>query len=473
MAWALTAVCVLAADATPQTIITETQELVTSPPLTVDVTFGSRVAIDAVAGVAAVRAANFNGSTGAVYVFRNFGGTWLQEDLLIGQGPTEAFGICAVSGDVIAVGVPNRANGMGASDPGAVDIFRFDGVSWELETTLTQPPGGAEDLGEVVAMHDDLLIFSDTEQLVGPTSWGAVYVYRDHGPGVWTLEATLTSTAAGGGNDFGRKISTDGQVIAIGEVGMVHVFRLVAGSWVLDAALTPAVADNTFGHGVAILGDVLAVGNNVVGTSLGRVTVYRFDGVTWIEEADFPGNPPNSGFGSSLAMGQDVLYSGQSDSSGGFVRVFRRAGGVWSETETLMSSVSGPTSANIAASGNTVLMGEPSTVTAGGVDTGAAYLFELGAPPPPQFRRGDANDDGSFNIADAVSALSGLFGPDAVECDDSADANDDGAFDIADAVSMLTALFIAGAPSPPAPHPGCGTDPTPDGLDCVGFASCP
>ncbi len=91
-----------------------------------------------------------------------------------------------------------------------------------------------------------------------------------------------------------------------------------------------------------------------------------------------------------------------------------------------------------------------------------------------QFTRGDANDDGSFDISDAVFTLSALFVPGAPpsNCDAALDTNDDGAVDIADAVFSLGALFIPGA-SPPPPPVSCGSDPTPDSTTCDLFDSCP
>ncbi len=94
---------------------------------------------------------------------------------------------------------------------------------------------------------------------------------------------------------------------------------------------------------------------------------------------------------------------------------------------------------------------------------------------PTFFVRGDANSDGSFDISDAVFALSALFTPGGVQptCFDSADTNDDGQFDISDAVSTLGSLFVVGSAPPPPPHPGCGADPGTDSLDCGAFAPCP
>ncbi|MCA8961943.1 MAG: hypothetical protein KDC38_15565, partial [Planctomycetes bacterium] len=55
-----------------------------------------------------------------------------------------------------------------------------------------------------------------------------------------------------------------------------------------------------------------------------------------------------------------------------------------------------------------------------------------------------------------------------LECPDRGDTNDDGAMDISDAVYLLSALFVPGSPTPPAPYPDEGDDPTPDSLtpDC-------
>ena len=89
------------------------------------------------------------------------------------------------------------------------------------------------------------------------------------------------------------------------------------------------------------------------------------------------------------------------------------------------------------------------------------------------FVRGDVNDDGSINIADAVSLLAGLFTGGSIPCSDSADANDDGSTNIADAVYVLANLF-SGGPGMPAPSgPACGPDPTADALDCANYNSCP
>jgi hypothetical protein len=82
-------------------------------------------------------------------------------------------------------------------------------------------------------------------------------------------------------------------------------------------------------------------------------------------------------------------------------------------------------------------------------------------PQTPEFKRGDANRDGTMNIADAVYVLQNIFaGGPAIRCMDAADANDDENVNIADAVYLLQNIFAGGAPLP-APGPeACGPDPT-------------
>jgi hypothetical protein len=112
--------------------------------------------------------------------------------------------------------------------------------------------------------------------------------------------------------------------------------------------------------------------------------------------------------------------------------------------------------------------------TGGAPDLGA---FEYAPATAPRFRRGDANNDNTMNIADAVCTLSHLFAAGAAPaCLDAADTNDDGALDLADGVYILQNLFANG-PALPEPYPACGTDPTPDAggadLGCIGYRHCP
>ncbi|MFN0060158.1 MAG: FG-GAP-like repeat-containing protein [Planctomycetota bacterium] len=111
------------------------------------------------------------------------------------------------------------------------------------------------------------------------------------------------------------------------------------------------------------------------------------------------------------------------------------------------------------------------SLTEAGIDDFTVQAFECNSEPT--FVRGDANDDGQNNISDPIFLLSYIFASGtAPSCQKSADGNDDGGLNIADVISILNQQF-GGAPALPAPFPGCGTDPTADGLPCTTFDSCP
>ena len=92
------------------------------------------------------------------------------------------------------------------------------------------------------------------------------------------------------------------------------------------------------------------------------------------------------------------------------------------------------------------------------------------------FRRGDANADGSTNLADAVATFNFLFlGGDEPACLDAADSNDvDNALNLTDGVFLLNFLFLGGDPIP-APGPfDCGPEPagSPFTFGCDVYTSC-
>jgi hypothetical protein len=82
--------------------------------------------------------------------------------------------------------------------------------------------------------------------------------------------------------------------------------------------------------------------------------------------------------------------------------------------------------------------------------------------------RGDANGDMELGMADALMTLRWMYVPGSEEpsCMDAADTDDDGEVGMGDATMTLQYLYVPDSPEPPAPFPGCGADPTQDGLDC-------
>jgi len=94
-----------------------------------------------------------------------------------------------------------------------------------------------------------------------------------------------------------------------------------------------------------------------------------------------------------------------------------------------------------------------------------AYEMEPSAVPEVSFLRGDCNDDGNVDIADATCALNWLFaGGPAPGCSAALNTNGDAKVDITDATYLLNHLF-SGGPAPVAPFPDCGPGMLPTDAD--------
>ncbi len=104
------------------------------------------------------------------------------------------------------------------------------------------------------------------------------------------------------------------------------------------------------------------------------------------------------------------------------------------------------------------------------IDPGAGTSTSITKTTFPNFRRGDANQDGQVNLSDPVWTNNALFsGGPQPHCWDAVDSNDDGNADLSDSVWTLNFLFQSG-PEPPAPGPfTCGPDPTGDSLTCLEY----
>ncbi len=104
-------------------------------------------------------------------------------------------------------------------------------------------------------------------------------------------------------------------------------------------------------------------------------------------------------------------------------------------------------------------------------DALTAVFGEQGLP----FLRGDANDDATVDISDAIFTLGALFGGvGGISCEDAGDSNDDGTVDISDPINSLNVLFVGVGTIPSPGITDCGVDPTADdGIGCAAYASCP
>lgn len=178
-----------------------------------------------------------------------------------------------------------------------------------------------------------------------------------------TSPIKITAPEAPSTTNFGEDVALDGDTLVVGlwryslpgkqEAGAVYVYRLVEGTWVVEAKLlaSDAAWDGHFGIGVALVGDTLVVGSTgpVVTSEIynvGAVYVFERTGSVWTETQILTASDakPGAEFGASVDFdGQTIVAGSQRhDSPGahnsGAVYVFKKESDQWVEKEILKAS---------------------------------------------------------------------------------------------------------------------------------------
>lgn len=243
------------------------------------------------------------------------------------------------------------------------------------------------DVLAVGAMADDAL----------GSNAGAVYVFRRSG-GLWIEEQKLLASDGGSSDVFGRDLSVQGHRLVVGAdgdsnagaaSGSAYVFEFDGVQWHEVQKLTAADAagDDNFGFAVALDFPVLAVSayqDDASGFDSGSAYFFRHDGTQWVEEQKVQGSNCKKydlfGYSLDLLGGRAVIGSLRDDRGGvdaGAAYVFEWNGSQFLESQILVPS---DVSAGIWFGRTVCLSGTDLAVGAVQDDTqaisaGALYLF--------------------------------------------------------------------------------------------------
>jgi hypothetical protein len=348
-------------------------------------------------------------------------------------GTKDWFGLSvAVSGDTVvvgarfedsnAIGVNANQNDNSAPDAGAAYVFVRSGTNWVQQAYLKASNAEAGDLfGESVSVSGDTVV-------VGARS-----------------EA---SNATGVNGDQGNN-SAPGS-------GAAYVFVRSETNWSQQAYLKASNTDanDNFGHGVWVSGDVIVVGaylessgatgvngNQSDNSANGAGAAYVFvrNGTTWSQQAYLKASNADPGdvFGDPVAVSGDTIVVGavlesssstgvngnQSDNGApeaGAAYVFVRNGTTWSQQAYLKASNTGATNrfgSSVSVSGDTVVVGAPwenssSTGVNGNQNdssaskSGASYVFVRGGTTWSQqayLKASNADRDDRFGESVSIS----------------------------------------------------------------------
>jgi len=354
-----------------------------------------------VAGAPALDHPSGTNAVGYAHVLElNGEGLWKQVQLIGASdfAAFDAFGSSvALDGDTLVAGAPFKG------PEGAAYVFTRapgSGGGFAEVAKLTPASGAFGVFGDAVALDGDTLV-------VGDRAWssnaGRALVFgRDQGgPGAWG-QVTALGSFFGTGSQFGDGVAVCGDTIAVSAPGReeVRVFERDqggTGAWGEVAALSPGnlAPSGSFGGGLALDGDTLAVSGRLVATAAGKVFVFERDHGgpgAWGEVTSFQGSglPKGAVFGASLALDGDLLVAGTPGSlfstDVGTAHVFHRnqgGAGAWGEVARLDPGDGAATDqfgVGVAVQGGAVWAGAPQHDEAG-PDAGAVYRYETSHTP--------------------------------------------------------------------------------------------
>ena len=296
---------------------------------------------------------------------------------ILGENANDKLGYSISSnetGNIIAVGVPNFANGKGR-----VKILKYNSGTnaWDDYGNSINGPNDGEEFGTSVSLSGDGSVLA-VGILKYNTSIGQVKIFNHNSiNSTWDLIGTINgdnsaSNPRSVSQDFGAdvRLSKDGKTLAIGDrwfdasktkIGRVVVYRNQSGTWNNLGSNTKIEGDATndnlgWSLDISSNGNIIAVGafeNDSNGiNNVGQVKIFEYNGATdsWDNKGIiYPPNPySGERFGASLdlnssglilAVGSPYDEPGGKDWEGS-VNVFKwTSGTTWTQLGTEIKDV--------------------------------------------------------------------------------------------------------------------------------------
>ena len=301
------------------------QQKLTPNDGTADDEFGNAVGISGETIVVGSHFADLPGNSqaGSAYIYRRSGTVWseTQKLLPVSTMPVlgDHFGESVAISSKIAVGA--AGDDTPETSAGAVYVFAESGGSYVQQQKIFVASGtNGDNLGCSVAIEGNTLVAGAREDapFVGQTARGSAYVYEFNGS-TWLSQGQLLAADGASFDRFGWSVAVSNNVVAVGareddtpagpDAGSAYVFTREGATWTQQPKLSPTDPFNgdRFGSSVA-----LSFGNLVIGAAEKALTTPNGQGAAYY----FTLPPPNVRF--------DYDGDGKAD-----ISVFRPLNGQW------------------------------------------------------------------------------------------------------------------------------------------------
>ncbi len=272
--------------------------------------------------------------------------------------------------------------------------------NWDEIIKITASDDDAEDLfGYSVSISGNKAIVGAHQAEASIATSGFAYIF-ELVSGVWIETGKLVASDAEIGDQFGYSVSISGERAIIGafnnddggeNVGSAYVFELIGGAWIERQKILASDRANYdyFGKSVCISGErviVGAYGNDDGGSRSGSAYIFKLFGNVWLETGKLLASDAaiEDDFGNSVSISGDKAIVGayNNDDAGnrsGSAYIFELNGGVWGETQKLLSSDISEDDYfgnSVSISGDYAIIGAYLNHL-GGSMYGSAYVYEL------------------------------------------------------------------------------------------------
>jgi hypothetical protein len=296
--------------------------------------------------------------------------------------------------------------------PGMVHIYQKAGAVWQLEKVLSYVDfSDNPDFGYDVALSDDERTLFVGAPLDGASTHGAVYIFRHDETLGWTAAGKLVAPDGVELDHFGGSVDVSGDHLAVAayrtndkafDSGSIYMFaRQTDGSWsqTQKINLADGAESDLFGNTLRLEGDLLvasSVTRDIDGfADQGLVHTFQRDPSSgqWVDLGRLTAHDgsPADYYGSALALagnrlavgayGRGVPKANGIALSQGSVYIYQREPGKpagWRFVNFIKSDDGAAGDwfgRSVDFDGELLLVGAPRKKNAGGVETGAAYVF--------------------------------------------------------------------------------------------------
>jgi hypothetical protein len=271
--------------------------------------------------------------SGAVYVYKKTGNQWvLDTKLLASDGEAYDYfgGAISVYGDTLMIGAYGDDDI--ATDSGAVYIFENVNGEWLQSNKITASDGEDTDyFGAKILINGNKLLVSSVLDDDNGIDSGTVYFFeKDSNTNSWILTSKITPMDGAEGDRFGSSLSLQNDLMVISSYfdgdngyhsGSAYIFSYINNNWTETTKLLANDGQSTdyFGISTKIANNRIAIGSirnsNGNGNRAGAVYLYSYINGSWIQSEKLITTDGEFGdqFGLSIDVQNNKLYIGAFD----------------------------------------------------------------------------------------------------------------------------------------------------------------